>query len=107
MFKVFYKKPQKATVCSCLMFQWELYIEEAASLFLFQRLEDPGEGSEVWVDHNDEVDRQLPFQNISRQDSRERIPNGNQKDCYFESVNNHKNFLEDVRQSQIETLSVP
>ena len=107
MFKVFYKKPQKATVCSCLIFQWELYIEGAASWFLFQRLEDPGEGSEVRVNHNDEVDRQPPFQNIFRQDSREPISNGKQKDCYSESVNNHKNFSEDVRQSQTERSSVP
>ena len=42
-------------------------------MFLFQRLEDPGESSEVRVNHNDEVDRQLPFHNISHQDSREPI----------------------------------
>ena len=63
----------------CLMFQLELYIEGAASWFLFQRLEDPGEGSEVRVNHNDEVDRQLPFQNISHQDSREPSPDGIRK----------------------------
>ena len=78
----------------CLMFQWELYIGEAASWLLFQRLEDPGEGSEVRVSHNDEVDRQLRirFQNISHQDSREPISDGNQKDCYSESINRHSNF---------------